>query len=133
MNKILIVDDDIDLLENMRGILSSKGYEVMGLADASELFKTINFFQPDVIILDILLASYDGRELCRKIKNDPGTKHIPVLMFSAHPDAEAFVFAAGAEEFLKKPFDTKTLLGKIENLISNNDLKGNGKENINSK
>lgn len=121
MKKILIVDDDIDLLDNMRGILSSKGYEVMGIADASEMFKTIKFFQPDVIILDILLAGYDGRELCRQIKNNPDTRKIPVLMFSAHPDAEAFVFAAGAEEFLKKPFDTKTLLHKIEELTDDND------------
>lgn len=119
MYKILIVDDDVDLLDNMRGILTSKGYEVMGIADATELFPSINFFQPDVIILDILLAGHDGRELCRKIKNNTNTQHIPVIMFSAHPDAEAFVFAAGAEEFLKKPFDIKTLLNKIESLTDN--------------
>lgn len=121
MDKILIVDDDIDLLDNMRGILSSNGYEVMGISDASELFKVITYFQPDVIILDILLAGYDGRELCRQIKNNNNINHIPVLMFSAHPDAEAFIFAAGAEEFLKKPFNKSELLEKIEKLLNNDD------------
>lgn len=120
MKKVLVVDDDVDLLDNMRTILTAKGYEVFGISDASELFPTIKFFQPHVIILDILLASHDGRELCRQIKNQDDTKGIPVIMFSAHPDAEAFVFAAGAEEFLQKPFEIKTLLSKIDSLTGNN-------------
>jgi CheY-like chemotaxis protein len=78
---------------------------------------------PDLVLLDMLLSGKDGREIVRQLKSDEKTKHIPVIMFSAHPSAERTAFEAGADDFVEKPFDIDVLLHKIERLISSKELR----------
>ena len=69
---------------------------------------------PDLIVLDVLLSGVDGREICKKIKHTESWKHIPVIMFSAHPSAQKNMENFGADDFIPKPFQSEKILERIE-------------------
>lgn len=119
MKKILVVDDDDDILETIQLILEIGGYEVEALNDAQEIHSTVYEFKPDLILLDIVLGKIDGREVCRQIKYDPKTRQIPILMMSGLYDAkEVSGMDLGPNDFLPKPFKMDVLLAKIERLVN---------------
>jgi DNA-binding response OmpR family regulator len=113
MSKILVVDDDIDILSVMEILLTMKGFEVEVTAKGENTFPKIESFKPDLILLDVLISGHDGRTICRKLKADKDTMHIPVIMFSAHPGAAATIAEYGADDFIAKPFDVTNLLKKV--------------------
>ncbi len=113
MPRILIVDDDIDILSVMEMLLTMKGFEVEVTARGENTFPKIETFKPDLILLDVLISGHDGRTICRKLKANEDTKHIPVIMFSAHPAAAAIVTEYGADDFIAKPFDVNNLIQKV--------------------
>ncbi|MEO6455231.1 MAG: response regulator [Ginsengibacter sp.] len=115
MSKILVVDDDLDILVVMEILLSMKGFEVDVTAKWENTFDKIESFKPDLILLDVLISGNDGRTLCKELKSKPDTKHIPVIMFSAHPSAAATIDEYGADDFIAKPFDVNDLLAKVNN------------------
>ena len=113
--KILIVDDDLDILEVVGLILESEGYEVQLMSNGQQIFENINKFNPDLIILDVMLGDMDGREICRNIKNTEETLHIPIIMISAtHNMAEFVKKSCKPDDFLEKPFDIVNLIQKVE-------------------
>jgi len=118
--KILVVDDDPDILDALQLTLEDAGYDVTTAqkAEYAENLRDTNGGLPDVIILDVLLSGKDGRLICRKLKSQEDTRHIPVLMISAHPTAQQSVQAVGADGFLAKPFDIDELLEKVSALSS---------------
>lgn len=118
MSKILVVDDDLDILVVMEILLSMKGYEVEVTAKWENTFDKIESFKPDLILLDVLISGNDGRVLCKQLKSDPVKKIIPVIMFSAHPSAAATIKEYGANDFIAKPFDVNDLLAKISKQLS---------------
>lgn len=119
MKNMLIIDDDADILNALSELLTSEHYNVTISTNGRALEKIGNGHQaPDVIILDVMLAGLDGRDLCRKIKKDEATKHIPVIMISAHPHVEKSVFKAGADDFIEKPFDINNLVQRIHTLVN---------------
>lgn len=113
--KILVVDDDQDILDALRFLLEYGGYEVKTTekGEYAENLRDTNGGLPDVIILDVLLSGKDGRLICQKLKNQEDTKHIPIIMISAHPNARQSVAAVGADDFLAKPFDMDVILEKV--------------------
>ena len=113
--KILVVDDDPDILDALRFILEDVGYEVKTTekGEYAENLRDTNGGLPDVIILDVLLSGKDGRLICQKLKSQEDTKLIPIIMISAHPNAKQSVKAVGADDFIAKPFDMDELLAKI--------------------
>ena len=113
--KILVVDDDPDILDALRFLLEDAGYEVKTTekGEYAENLPDTNGGLPDVIILDVLLSGKDGRLICQKLKSQEDTKLIPIIMISAHPNAKQSVKAVGADDFLAKPFDMDELLAKI--------------------
>ena len=114
--KVLVVDDDQGILEAFKAMLESEGYLVEQSATGKEL-KTLNKSNmPDVILLDVLLSGEDGREICKRLKKNPVTKHIPVVMLSAAPEMKLSVITAGADAFLAKPFDMNKLLSLLATL-----------------
>jgi len=117
--KILILDDDPDILEVLQLLLESTGYVALTLSNGEEAYKFVKEFQPEVIILDMLLSGKDGRIICKNLKNDDNTQHIPIIMISAHPDAPTTTIASGANDFLAKPFDIDDILEKIEKFFPN--------------
>ncbi len=115
--KVLIVDDDIDILEVLNLLFEFSGYQTKATPDAEYTYSLIHDFKPDAIILDVLLSGYDGRDICRQLKSAEATKHIPVIMISAHPNALESTKQAGADDFVAKPFDIHVLLNKVERLL----------------
>lgn len=107
--RILIIDDDEGILEGFQAMLESEGYDVMTSPDAEclESLSKENF--PDLILLDVLLSGLDGRDVCKRLKNNSETKRIPVVMMSAAPGVEQSVLAC-ADGFLKKPFEMDEVL-----------------------
>jgi len=123
MQRILAVDDDIDILEVLQYILEDSGYEVGALSDGQYLFEKIDAFKPDLILLDLMLGGLDGRELCREIKAKKKLVDIPVILFSAGHNIGGLMHRKGAPDaFLEKPFELKELLDAIEsNLPADNE------------
>lgn len=116
--KILIVDDEPDILEFLQIIFEEAGFLVTTTEKGDYLEKLNNGRLPDLVLLDMLLSGKDGREIVKQLKSQERTKHIPVIMFSAHPSAEKTARAAGADDFVEKPFDIEMLLEKVQRLTS---------------
>ena len=111
--KILVVDDELDILEFLQVILEEEGYVVLTSQKGEYLEQLHNGGLPDLILLDVLLSGKDGREIVKYLKQQDETKDIPVIMFSAHPSAEQTAREAGAEDFIAKPFEIDELLAKV--------------------
>jgi len=109
--KILVVDDDNDILDVMKLILNVHGYDVK-VSRANEVDLMIKNNHPDLIFMDVLLSGNDGREISKKLKSDNETKDIPIILISALPDAEKSAQQIGID-FLAKPFELKDLLSKV--------------------
>lgn len=117
--KILVVDDEQDILEFLKEVLEDEGYSVVSTDNGEYLERLSLLDLPDLILLDVLLSGKDGRELVRYLKNQKETGEIPVIMISAHPTARESALASGADLFLAKPFDLTHLLDTIEQIVSN--------------
>jgi CheY-like chemotaxis protein len=123
MKKILVVDDNKDILQVVELILKSHGMQVEAVSDGTEAIERIGNFKPDLVLLDVYLGGVDGRDICKELKSDYHTSNIPVIMFSAQgniSDVKQFK----AQDFISKPFDVSDLMGKINyqlsHAISNN-------------
>jgi CheY-like chemotaxis protein len=115
---ILVVDDDTGILEAFKAMLEVTPYTITTSSDA-DFLQTLNTDNlPDLILLDVLLSGRDGRDVCRELKANVQTKHIPIVMISAHPNAEVSVKEAGADDFLSKPFEMDELTSLIEKYLS---------------
>lgn len=121
MSRILVVDDDTDILSVMEILLTMKGFEVEVTARGENTFPKVESFMPDLIILDVLISGHDGRTICKQLKTNEATKNIPVIMFSAHPGAAATIADYGADDFISKPFDVNDLLKKVNSQLSLSD------------
>ncbi len=111
--RLLVVDDELDILGFLQIILEEEGYEVVTSDKGEYLEELHNGGLPHLILVDVLLSGKDGREIVRFLKSQQETKHIPIIMFSAHPGAAETARQAGADEFLAKPFDIDVLLERI--------------------
>lgn len=110
--KIMIADDDPSILDALKQIFESEGYEV-GTSVNGETFAKIQEFRPDILLLDIWMSGVDGRDICKKLKSQPETQYIPIIMVSANNDTKGIAKAAGADDFVAKPFDMQDLLTKV--------------------
>jgi DNA-binding response OmpR family regulator len=111
--RLLVVDDEPDILEFLQIILEEEGYEVVTSDKGEYLEQLHNGGLPHLILVDVLLSGKDGREIVKFLKSQEETKHIPIIMFSAHPSAAETARQAGADDFLAKPFDIDVLLARI--------------------
>jgi DNA-binding response OmpR family regulator len=118
MKRILIVDDDLAILEALDITLKDAGYETETSTKNGEyVYRALKTRLPDLMILDILLSGHDGRDICKKVKSQDETKGIPVILISAHPNAEKTAFDAGADDFIAKPFNIDDLLTRVQRLV----------------
>ncbi|GAC1398532.1 MAG: hypothetical protein NVSMB49_06780 [Ktedonobacteraceae bacterium] len=113
--KILVVDDDPDILDFLQVILEEEGYTVATTSKGEYIEQLHNGGLPNLILLDVFLSGKDGRHIVKQLKSKDETKHIPVIMFSAHPSAEETARASGADDFLAKPFEMDDLVAKVKN------------------
>jgi DNA-binding response OmpR family regulator len=114
MKKILVVDDDEDILMLVEMILLRNDYAVEAISRWEVIRESIASFEPDLILLDISLTGADGREICRELKQDRETQHIPIILFSANPDKGNNYFDCQAQAFIAKPFNMNHLLETIK-------------------
>lgn len=123
-DKILIVEDDLDLLNLIDINLTRKGYMTAGSIDGFDAMKKIDDFKPDLIVLDLMLPEIDGWVFCRWVKDNENewVKHIPILILSAksQPDDRTFGLFIGADDYMTKPFNVKELMIRIERLLKGN-------------
>lgn len=118
-NRILIVEDEESLLKLESILLSSKGYQVVGATDGRAAMDELNRSKPDLVLLDIMLPGMDGFEVCRLIKENPDTSHIPVVMLSARKNRQDIQRGGevGADAYVTKPFKSAKIVEIIESLL----------------
>jgi CheY-like chemotaxis protein len=117
---VLAIEDDPEILEAVGIILRSQGYTIRTESSPEPALLeelTSGQYHPDLVLLDILLSGFDGRNICRELKSRPATAHIPVIMFSAYPNAEASARKAGADAFLPKPFGWRELNRALKKVL----------------
>ena len=118
MPKILVVDDDKDILEVTQALLTMKGYEVEVNDNWDDALHKIDTFKPQIILLDVFLNGIDGLEICKQLKTQEKTKHIPILIFSAFPRvAEKVIYEYCADGFIAKPFEVNDLIDKVHSVL----------------
>jgi DNA-binding response OmpR family regulator len=111
------VDDELDILNLMTVFLKNQGYETTGARSKEELLNTLPEYDPDLIILDVLLGAHDGREICQEI-NAAKNSQIPILLYSANAQMLLNYPDCGASDVLEKPFSLYTLHEKVEGLLN---------------
>ena len=113
----MIADDDPGIIDAIEMILEFEGYEVASTIDGNTLLD-LKKDLPDLLLLDIWMSGEDDRDICKKLKQGTITKNIPVIMISASRDIRESAMAAGADDFLAKPFEMDELLRKIAHFTS---------------
>jgi DNA-binding response OmpR family regulator len=118
--KILLVDDEVDLVETIRFSLENEGYNVLVSYDGEDALNQARKENPDLILLDLMLPKLDGYKVCRLLKFDERYKHIPILMLTAKTQEKDKLLGkeTGADEYITKPFDIDKLLGKVKSYLS---------------
>ena len=116
--KILTVEDDPNILDVIRLILISEGYEVQ-TSDGKDIYNVISNWQPDVILMDIGLGELDGRDICRNIRADSKTRHLNIILMSAQLAGKDIITEHQANAFMSKPFEIDSLMDHIERQIVN--------------
>ncbi len=116
MTKILIVDDELLIVESLIYSLEREGFEVKGVGDGSVVLDTVQEYQPDLIVLDILLPGLNGIEVCKRLRAE---STIPIIMLTARGDELDRVLGleVGADDYLPKPFSFRELLARIRALL----------------
>jgi DNA-binding response OmpR family regulator len=118
MKKIMIVDDDKDLLVALKGFFKKEGYDVAVTTTCKEGSDILASFKPNLIFLDINIGSEDGREMCKQIKSLAEHKHIPIILISANDEALKTFKEYEADLCLKKPIQPRLLLDVVSSYLS---------------
>ena len=118
MNKILVVDDDLDILTLVKMTLDIHGFDAAVLSRWENIDIAVKNIEPDLILLDVSLNGADGREICKKLKSQKTTQHIPVILFSANIDMETTIGDCHAQAFILKPYELNNFLQIIRSNIN---------------
>lgn len=111
--KILVADDDSAIVDALQFLLEESGYDVIATIDGGAVI-TLYDEKPDLLLLDIWMSGYDGREICRVLKADKTKSHVPIIAVSANRDIQKISEEMGADDFIAKPFEMDELLQKID-------------------
>lgn len=119
MKKILIVDDEVDVVEVVEMLLETEGYQVLKAYNGREALEMLETEIPDLVILDIMMPEIDGVEVCRRMREMEEMSDIPIVMFSAKLSAidKKDSFDAGADGFITKPFNARGFIAGIKTYL----------------
>ena len=119
MKKILIIDDEPDIIKVVKFRLIKMGYEVMTATNGREGLESLRALKPDLVLLDYRMSFLSGDEVCKEIKKDESTRHIPVILMTASTQDtwEENIQTMGADDYILKPFEPEELIKKIKKLI----------------
>ncbi|MDI6793899.1 MAG: response regulator [bacterium] len=125
--KILVVDDDADIVEVLKLLLEAKGYQVTEAFNGKQGLDKVHEQRPDLVLLDIMMPVMDGWEVCRKLKACKKTADIPVAILTARTEEEDKERAQkeGAADYITKPFKMEDFIRRVEKLLKGSDLSGN--------
>ncbi len=117
--RVLLVDDDPDILKVNRILLEREGYDILTATGGEEALEMVKQGEVDLMVLDIMMPDVDGFEVCQRLKEDDESFHTPVLMLTAKTELADKIlgYFVGAADYLTKPYDKSVLLGKIRNLL----------------
>ena len=116
-SRILVCDDDRDIGEVLSIILLRSGYDVKVINDGQSIEMEIKNYNPDLLLLDIMMPGIDGKEITRTLKAEKKTQSLPIILVSALNNPMQIAMEAGADNYISKPFDMKTLLQQIKDLL----------------
>jgi len=117
--KILVVDDEEDILELLRFNLSREGCEVFCASSGEEALRLVRSEIPDLMVLDLMLPGIDGLEVTRRLKSDPNTNHLPIVMLTAKGEEADIVtgLELGADDYVTKPFSPRILVARVRAVL----------------
>ena len=115
--RILIVEDELDVLDLIDFNLTRRGYVTAGSLDGIDAMKKIRHFKPDLVVLDLMLPQMDGWKICRYVRQQNMDCRILMLTAKAMPDDRVKGFEIGADDYMTKPFDIKELIIRVERLL----------------
>jgi DNA-binding response OmpR family regulator len=124
--KILVVEDDVELLELLAFNFRKAGFQVGTASDGIEALKKARSLAPDLVVLDAMLPEMDGFAVCETLRRDPATASLPVLMLTALSGSFPRIHGleSGVNDFMTKPFNIRELLQRIETLLHNLTIAG---------
>jgi len=127
MGKILVVDDDQSTTKLLELILSKEGYDVVAVNNSCDTLSTAMTYDPNLILLDLVMPSLDGFEICRNVREKSQFAHTPIVFFTSVGDVENKVaaFGMGASDYIVKPVHPQELKVRIKALIGNGNGNGN--------
>jgi two-component system alkaline phosphatase synthesis response regulator PhoP len=130
--KVLVVDDEPDIVEILKYNLQKEGYDVATAEDGLKAVKTAIKFQPDVILLDIMMPNQDGVETCLQIRQIPELKHAFIIFLTARLEeySEVAAFDVGADDYITKPIKPRALMSRIAALFRRDSKKDQDKAQI---
>ena len=117
--RILIADDEANIVLSLEFLMRHAGYEVRSAADGDAALREIVEWKPDLVLLDVMLPLRDGFDVCRRVRDDPALAHVRIVMLTARGrEVEvAKGLALGADLYITKPFATRELLASVERLL----------------
>jgi DNA-binding response OmpR family regulator len=120
MTTVLVVDDDPDVCDLVRYKLEQSGFDVRRASDGDQALREVAAEVPDLVLLDIMMPGMSGLEVCRELRKDPATANIPVILLTAlAQEADiAAGFAAGADDYIVKPFSPRELARRVTAVLS---------------
>jgi CheY-like chemotaxis protein len=118
--RVLVVDDDPEIVTFLATLLELEGIDSTVATSAAAALEKLEHTVPNLVLLDIAMPDRDGLDLCRELKKDPRTRDVPVFVVSARPgkDVVERALAAGAEEFIRKPFENQELIARIRGRLT---------------
>ena len=120
--RVLVVDDDPEIVTFLATLLELEGIDSQVATSAAAALEKLRLAVPNLVLLDIAMPDRDGLDLCRELKSDPRTSEVPVFVVSARPgkDVVERALAAGAEQFIRKPFENTELIARIRDRLGAN-------------
>jgi CheY-like chemotaxis protein len=118
MKKIMVIEDDTDVLTVLGDLLKTYGYEAHMFSAGEKALEAVEELLPDVVVMDLMMPEMSGFEICKKLRSMNMSRNIPMIAITGYDSAEnrSKIFEAGIDDYLPKPFDVKALLKKINDL-----------------
>lgn len=123
--KVLVIEDEPDILEVIQYNLEREGYKVVACRDGEQGLSRIRTDAPDLVVLDLMLPGMDGTEVCRQVKSDPVTRSIPIIMVTAKAEESDMIIGLGlgADDYIAKPFSPRELVARIKVVLRRGPLR----------